>query len=256
MKILTGMAMTAICGAATAASENSAPWLAADWWVAWGTLLLVVVTAILARYTYLLWRDAKDSSSRQAADTKRSLEISTAVAEAATLQAKLARDRTAMQMRAYVSVQSGMYFYQDKQTGNYFGASQIPVLNTGMTPAHDLSFRATAAVLEVPLPLDFDYPLPLSNGSQAVLGPHQTFLIGDLIPQGEISDADVQAILRNEGKAFFVWGEVKYRDVFEEEHYTRFCHQVLWRWPVRSDVPGANVPMPIAMYPRGYNTST
>src|SRR6266566_3435977 len=69
------------------------------------------------------------------------------------------RERTAQQMRAYLCVIIGSGIYQDRPNKLKFEAKPT-LVNAGHTPAHKVSYRAKAAILPVPLPDDFAFPLP------------------------------------------------------------------------------------------------
>jgi hypothetical protein len=49
------------------------------------------------------------------------------------------------------------------------------------------------------------------------------------VVDGFCADADVQGIKDGAGKqALYVWGLVRYEDVFGDSHYTRFCQHIYW----------------------------
>jgi hypothetical protein len=147
-------------------------------------------------------------------------------ASAATESVAALRERTAQQMRAYLSVVVGTGIYQDKAKNLKFQAQPL-VVNAGHTPAHKVSFKAKTEVLPVPLPDAFTFPLPVSVTGGAVVGPQQSFTLSPMVD--DFSDeAEVEKIKRAEGKALFAWGIITYEDVFGQSHQTRFCQIVTW----------------------------
>jgi hypothetical protein len=168
----------------------------------------------------------------------------TVSAQAAQNSVATLRERTAMQMRAYVAVVIGGGVYQERDKSLRFEAKPI-MLNTGHTPAHDVGFQAVAAIMAVPLDDDFDFPLPDEIRGAAPLGPNQTFIMSAIVPD-YIDDAEIDNIKKGIGKALVVWGIVKYRDVFGEERQTRFGHAVTW-------LPNGNI---YGYYNQHHNDST
>ena len=158
-------------------------------------------------------------------------------------------------MRAYLAVIPGECFYQDRATGHRFGSSPL-LVNTGSTPAHDVGFRAAVAVLSIPLPPDFEFPLPDIYRGAAVLGPHQQFTLTELVMSDFVDDSQVEPLMKNHGRGVYVWGEVRYRDAFGEDRRTSFCHLLTWRWPLQADQAGLRRPVSGIIYPERHNSST
>jgi hypothetical protein len=147
-------------------------------------------------------------------------------ANAAQQSVATLRERTAMQMRAYVSVVVGAAIFQDRDRQLRFEAKPVMV-NNGNTPAHNVGFWAGSAILPVPLPDNFDFPLTGERRGAAPLGPHQTFIMSAVVPE-YVNDAEIEPIKRGNGRALAVWGMVTYRDVFGEERETRFGQIITW----------------------------
>src|SRR5574337_603610 len=160
------------------------------------TAALVLVTTFLAIFTYRLWSTTKTMveksekvSGSQLTEMQKSIaeqaraasameEVGKHIsisAKAATESVTLSRERSAQQMRAYLSVNIGVAIYQERDKGLKFEAKPL-ILNTGHTPAHKVSYRAKAGILSVPLPDDFSFPLDEKVIGAAVLGPQQHFI--------------------------------------------------------------------------------
>jgi hypothetical protein len=211
------------------------------------TIFIAWFTLSLRQSTDKLWNAgerqielARESSAAQSSDMRASIReairAATAmesVAEGISLNSQAAqnsvstmRERTAMQMRAYVSVIVGIAVYQERDRQLRFEAKPVMV-NNGNTPAHAVGYKAAAAILPLPIPEDFDFPLPDERRGAAPLGPHQTFIMSALVPD-YVDDVEVELIKRGNGKALYVWGVVTYRDVFGEERQTRFGQTITW----------------------------
>lgn len=140
------------------------------------------------------------------------------------------RETAQRQLRAYVSVIIGGAVYQERDKSIRFEGRPV-ILNTGQTPAHDLSYWANAAVLTLPIPPGFPFePRPGSGFNWfAVLGPQQTFIASAVVPDF-VDDGEVESIKSGPDRGLCVWGRVIYRDAFGEIHQTEFS-QVLWWLP-------------------------
>jgi hypothetical protein len=155
------------------------------------------------------------------------------VAKAAAESAKLAaenvitiRERTAAQMRAYISVSIGTAVYQDREKELKFEAKPI-LINFGHTPAYNVTFNSRAKILPFPLPDDFDFPLSGDPGGVGVLGPQQQFILNAIVDDF-VDNREIEDIKIMKGKALFIWGIITYRDAFGAGRETKFCHHMIW----------------------------
>lgn len=177
--------------------------------IAYSTLVLAIVTSILAIFTGALWLatrklviDAKDTSKRQ--------------------------------LRAYLSVSIGGGSYQERHKDIRFEV-RPSLLNSGNTPAHNITYWARAEVLPFPLPDDFDFP-PTKDTLQSslVLGPHQNIILNAMINEF-FPDEEAEIIKKGNGRRPCIWGIVSYTDVFGDGHTTKFCHSICWFGPVEDE---------------------
>jgi hypothetical protein len=136
------------------------------------------------------------------------------------------KERTAMQMRAYVSVSVGVAIYQERERGLRFEARPL-IVNTGHTPAHNLGFQAAARILPIPIANTFDFPIPEQRIGAAMLGPQQNFTMKVVVPE-YVHDEEVAGIKQGDGRALCVWGLVTYADAFGEPRETRFSQILFW----------------------------
>lgn len=132
-----------------------------------------------------------------------------------------------LQNRAYLSAAFNSAIFQD---ANHVFEVQISLLNRGNTPAYDVTFKATAEIVPVPLPDDFGFPLPDSSAgiSVSLIAPGTTKLINRRV-SGRVPDNEVDAI-KSGGPphGLVMWGIVRYRDVFNEIRHLRFAFLATW----------------------------
>ena len=147
-------------------------------------------------------------------------------AKAATDSVATLKERTAQQMRAYLAVVVGSAIYQERSKGLKFEGKPL-LINTGHTPANNVRYGASAAILPIPLPDDFVFPLADEVKGAAMLGPQQNGQLSGIV-KDFCDDADVDHIKICKEKALYVWGIVTYEDIFGESHYTRFCQSLTW----------------------------
>jgi|SRR5579859_929432 len=136
------------------------------------------------------------------------------------------RERTAQQMRAYLTIMVGSASFQERDKNIRFEARPL-LINCGHTPAHEVAYKAKAAILPVPLPADFDFPLPQDFIGSSIVGPQQTNILAAMIDDF-LPDAEVAEIKTGQHRALYVWGLVTYKDIFDIEQTTRFCQLIYW----------------------------
>lgn len=222
------------------------------------TLAIAWFTLSLRQSTDKLWdageRQLKlttDNSTAQSSDMQHSIaeavRAATAMENVAqgidlsvrATQASVAtlRERTAMQMRAYISVLISNGVYQERDKNLKFEVRPT-VINTGQTPAHKLTYWASARILPNPLPEDFDFPEGEDSvRSGFVLGPHQSIIINAAVPDF-VADTEVDEIKIGRNRRVWVWGVVFYEDVFGEPRKTKFCNNLHWLKGPQGEVVG------------------
>jgi hypothetical protein len=202
-----------------------------------GFLQLVVFgyQAIQLRRTVNAAIGQSEDMKRSIAEASRSASAMEQVAAHIETSAKAAidsvaalRERTAQQMRAYLTVVVGAALYQDRHKGIRFEGKPM-LINTGHTPAHKVRYRAKGAIFPIPLPAGFVFPpLPILEVGAAVLGPQQNATLSAIV-DGFVPDQDVEDIKHiRRGQSLYVWGVVEYEDIFDENHFINFCQQLSW----------------------------
>jgi len=171
-----------------------------------------------------------DSSIKESSRAANAME---AVATATTNNANLMQTLLHKQMRAYVVIDSGTATYQDKN--NVFAANVL-LKNSGYTPARKISYCITAGIIRAPeLPDDFIFSSPETNRvSDVTLSPRQEFTIHGYVDR--LEDEDAVSILKGDGRRLWVWGTVRYEDIFGDIWHTNFCFHYLFYTGQEGDV--------------------
>jgi hypothetical protein len=113
------------------------------------------------------------------------------------------------------------HWYLDDE--NRFWWSVRPIYeNAGSSATVDMTHNLNFALLDNPIPQDFSFPLA-EDTRNALIGPKATILGGQIMIDG----ADLLAI-QNGTKHFYLWGIIRYNDIFEEtnEHVATFCRYI------------------------------
>lgn len=221
-----------------------------DWWVAGGTIALVIVTTGLWVATWRVYR----TTAKAVFDGEKAIQAAIKAANAAASHVNEAsRAATAMesvargiahsvsnnqeliliqkefwrkQMRAYLTVIIGDAIYQTPG-GLLFEAKPL-LINTGHTPAHNVRHRVKAEILPAVFPQDKDWSLPADAiVTGPAIGAGQNRLLSGIVSH-RVPDDQVEPIKAGTGSALFVWGTVEYHDAFDEPHRTNFCHMMTW----------------------------
>ncbi len=137
------------------------------------------------------------------------------------------------ELRAYLTVAIGTAVFQQRRDENKGGdlkfESDPLLVNTGLTPARNITFKARAAIMPIPLPKEIYLPDAPDEGIGGnILGPQQNANLFAIV-DGFCADKDVDSIKYAKGdKGLYVWGRVTYEDVFGENHFTLFCQHIYW----------------------------
>jgi len=201
---------------------------------------LAVFVAQLGVFYYqaLKLRQTVAASTEQSRDMKDSIAQATRAADAmekfakaATIgsqAAELSVVRITQQMRAYLSVRIDQAIYQDRASNLRFEIRPM-LINTGLTPAKKVGYAAKADVLPFPLADDFVFPpLEESRSAFGLLAPQQNFSMNKPVDRDFFDDGEVEGIKRGNGRRLYIWGRVTYEDVFGEQKYTDFAHNIIW----------------------------
>lgn len=127
------------------------------------------------------------------------------------------------QLRAYVCLQTAELVEPEVRTG--FSAT-LTFTNFGQTPAHDVRIRCREVTIRPdairPQMLDFN---DIKETEPVVIGPGAAFSKGI----HNILDEDELTAIQKEEFVIWVYGDVRYTDVFKRTRSTTFCLRV-WRF--------------------------
>ncbi len=236
-----------------------------DWMDKWNwffaaTLVLIGASGVYAalktlkaieRQAELMERqanEARDSATQQARDVQDSIAEATrasramegiaesmaANVESVRISVDISREVADMQKlatelhgRAYLSAVFNAAKYQD---ADHVFDVEAALKNHGNTPAYDVTFRAVAQIVPMPLPEDFGFPLPNETTvpSVSLLAPGTTKFITRSVA-GKVPDDQVEDIkLGRPPRCLAMWGEVKYRDAFRKTRHVKFAFTIAW----------------------------
>jgi hypothetical protein len=129
------------------------------------------------------------------------------------------RQSARRQLRAYVS---GLPDFISSFDETHYPTANYTLRNLGQTPAVNLVHRAQIAAFPFPLPVGFRLP-PLTSrpAPTTVLFPNLPANGGCSMPT-PFTDAELTAI-RNRSMRVYIFGEMRYRDVFRKRRRSSFC---------------------------------
>ncbi len=183
-------------------------------WTMQATVILAIVTAILAFFTYRLWRA-----------TKRLVEDS--------------QDTAQRQLRAYLSAQPNYVFTFNP---SILTEIKFSVFNHGQTPALQVQSAGLIDIFPYPLPPNHPFPnIPVSAKSRSVIHPSSgmdthVFAVR-LFAANEIAQAVAGTQFR-----IYIFGRVNYIDAFGTNRETKFCSSVVGDQNLGAVAGGVSIP--------------
>jgi hypothetical protein len=190
----------------------------ATWILAFATGLLFIAAAFQVGLFWWQLRLIRESL----VDTKLAAEAAKEGADATRDSADISRLAMIASDRAYVH-HAGISWVSHHQLsdGRIFWSIRPQWFNAGNTPARQLTVWVEYELRPDPLPDEFVFVPPIE----------QKLIAGGIPPQGRIGSAhrnvwgDDLAAVREGTRYFYVWGVVRYRDVFPgtPERITKFC---------------------------------
>lgn len=133
-----------------------------------------------------------------------------------------ARKSTERQLRAYLSVETGISYRQSQKHRTRF-EFRPNVVNNGRTPASDVKILSKLDFIAPPIPRNFDYslsPIGLAPGSIAAIGAGKDKFHGAVFYRF-LTWPELRALGKGT-KRFHLWGQVTYKDIFKIERRTYF----------------------------------
>lgn len=145
-------------------------------------------------------------------------------------QAEITREAMIMDRRAFVAaIGINRYFRLDLQANQYKWTFRPILQNTGATPTQKMAFYTDCILRDTPLPPNSEYEEKPRNIGTGMIPPH-----GIVDGAGAPNAPDPEITAQNlfdvflEKKYLYLWGWVKYNDVFPgtSQHITRFFWQI------------------------------
>jgi len=138
-----------------------------------------------------------------------------------------AKESSRKELRAYLSVEMGSAIYQEIGNDKYFEARPT-LVNSGKTPAKRLSYVARSEILQWPLNASFKLPLLVAQRDHKIMLAPGNPLIMNAFPDQWTLDAHVKDVMRANGKALYIWGVIRFFDVFDQMQLLNFCLAYHW----------------------------
>lgn len=182
------------------------------------TVILCFITGALAAFTALLYR----STTTIAVDAKKSIIAAESAAEGSQRAAATAKLSMEASGRAYIHFAGCRWIsHTDTTDGSIFWSIRPQWTNSGGTPTRRANIYVHYELLDTELSADYPFtPDPKIISTPTLIAPTSGITSGLRNIEGE----DLVAI-REGRKHFYIWGVVRYRDVFPETsaHVTKFC---------------------------------
>jgi hypothetical protein len=158
------------------------------------------------------------------------LAIATCVLVFWTIQdVKTARDTAKRQLRAYLSITNAVLSGPLYDGGQHVYEVEVTLKNSGQTPAKEVKVDVWLAILPSNPPLDYSFPETPSDPLGAhIMGagqevPNYANVKTDMTPER------YDNIMHRRGEAFWVYGRVRYEDIFGvAAKGTKFCFFFAW----------------------------
>jgi hypothetical protein len=126
------------------------------------------------------------------------------------------------QLRAYVS---GLPNWISSFDETHWPVANFSIQNLGQTPAHNLVHRSEIAALPYPLPDGFRLPPITGTAAPAtVLFPNVP--LKGFKNKSEAFSAEELAGIRSRSMRVYIFGEIRYQDVFRKRRRSTFCTSV------------------------------
>lgn len=137
-----------------------------------------------------------------------------------------ARDTGRRQLRAYVSATPNNLIYNIGPPPNI--RYRFSIINHGQTPAYHVTDTALVDIFPYPLPPNFNFPdFPSPHPSRIVLHPDARTYSGEAHATRSFAAQEIGQIVTGNQCRLYIFGVVRYVDIFKEPHTTKFCHSVV-----------------------------
>ena len=172
-------------------------------WISFFIVISGISTAIIAFFTYKLY-SVTTKSANHAADS-----------------VEIMRKNAVIQMRAYLSAIGGRLYYIQGHTLR----AEVIIRNSGSTIAHDMQWTMCGELRE---PIEdsnvADFPPPELRPWKMPLAPNSDWTIGHEFTTPKLTQQDIDDVYADR-KWVYVWGYVKYRDIYGVWHTMSFRYR-------------------------------
>jgi hypothetical protein len=176
------------------------------------TLIIAVATVVYVVFTILLWRATK----RSADAAKCSADAAKASSEAAIATVTQMRNTAEQQLRAYVCVDSATLKFPQPNVPE----AQVHFKNCGQTPAYHVRGWIHTWFGEYPLKEVLPTaPDDLRKGTETLAPGRRSIFVA---PQKPPLPPQYLALLGSDKFTLYVYGEIRYRDIFGKERRTQY----------------------------------
>ncbi len=134
-------------------------------------------------------------------------------------QTKIFQSQLINQTRAWITVKDASY--QELREGQKI-ISTVKFINSGNSPALNLTIHNNVAIRNTPIEAPMKF-IPINNPapSVAVIGPqvlHKSIIVANVIANKALIEK-----INTGDLLIYVWGVVKYDDIFNGKHETGYC---------------------------------
>jgi len=167
-------------------------------------------TLIIIYFQLVALRDQTGLISTQTATLKKQTDILNS--QTAILQSQLVNDH-----RPWISFKEAARTVTKEGIPLSIG---LTFMNTGNSPALDLTIKAAVEIRDKPLPTPLPAIRKKATHSRGVIGPQATCL--HPIDITNVTEKHL-ANLQSGAELLYIWGHVNYKDIFGKQHQTTFC---------------------------------
>jgi hypothetical protein len=198
----------------------------------WVTIIAISFTAAFALGTLIvthldtdrLIKEAKIASDQQHSDTSAAI----AVAQQAN---GISQDMASRQLRAYVYVKPPAMGVTGLSAGDV-GSAVIAIRNSGQTPAYHVSMRGNFGFGPYPIPKNQAW-IEGPYGGDIAINPETETSTGGIVSNNDsITKNQIDSIADGKNYRFYLFGSVKYYDIYGIERTSEYCFSYFGNGPV------------------------
>jgi hypothetical protein len=203
--------------ASSKGNDSEPTWITAENLLALFTLGLVIVAGVQLRFFYVQLRLIRESLD----DAKKAADAAERAADATTASVDLARTTAERQLRAYIV---GTLSSKIRGFNTPKPITTLAFKNSGQTPAYNVRVWTSSAVAVHPMEAPPARPdgAPGEGASVGVIGPGGDFY-NEIQSDIEVTQAERAEVIGSRC-AYYVYGQISYRDSFGVERNSTFCH--------------------------------